>query len=72
LPSDGVRRRGDARLQRIVGRRVFCLFLFYCAAHKTLAKQLAVERRVYAPLDRNKARGHRPPQEARAITRRLD
>jgi hypothetical protein len=25
--------------------------LFSCAAHKTLAKQLAVERRIYAPLN---------------------
>jgi hypothetical protein len=37
---------GMTRLQRIVGRRAFS-----CAAHKTLAKQLAVERRVCAPLN---------------------
>ncbi len=51
-PADGVRRRGDARLQRIVGRRVFCVFV-YCADHKTLAKQLAVERRVKRAAQRN-------------------
>jgi hypothetical protein len=63
LPADGVRRRGDARLQRIVGRRVFYVFV-YCADHKTLAKQLAVERRVKRAAQREKSAG--------AVSDRLD
>jgi len=49
MESDGEAARGSSGL---LGGAHFC------AAHKTLAKQLAVERRVSAPLN---AKAHREP-----------